>query len=85
VTFDPVRVMTMVRPAALELELDGLDDVGDDVVAGLVEELLVAADPASSPAAPQAVSTRARARPAAHGTGPHSVIFVTNPSLNSAI
>lgn len=84
VTFDPVTVMTMVRPAGLEL-LDELGELSDvDEVEELVEELVVTLGAASPPEPPHAASVRARARPVAHGMGARRVIFVTNPSLDSA-
>jgi hypothetical protein len=92
VTFVPVTVMSMVRPAGLELLVDELlvdelelllEELG--VVVAEVDELVVAG---SSPALPQAVRPRvrgsARASPAAYVRGARGVIFVTNPSLNSA-
>ena len=70
----------MVRPAGLLDELDEEeDDELDDEV--LLEVLL----PGSSPDPPQAVRDSAIASPAAYEIGRRSVIFVTNPSLNSAI
>lgn len=75
----------MVRPAWLldEAELEGEDE--DEVDELDDEELVVVLPPVSSPDPPHAVRESARASPAAYEIGRRSVIFVTNPSLNSAI
>jgi hypothetical protein len=76
----------MVRPAGLEL-LDEVELLLEEpcVVVGDEDALLVAG---SSPELPHAarpsVRGNARASPAAYVRGARSVIFVTNPSLNSA-
>jgi hypothetical protein len=84
--------MSMVRPAALELldepdELEALELL-EEVAEGVVEEEVELPVPASSPELPHAarprVSGRARASPTAYPRGARSVIFVTNPSLDSA-
>jgi hypothetical protein len=81
----------MVRPAAL-LELldeDDEDDVDDEEVDDELEEdddeVVLVDPPGSSPDPPQAVRESARASPAAYEIGTRSVIFVTNPSVDSAI
>jgi len=80
-------VMSMVRPVGLELVLDELELLLEelDVVVADVDEPVV---PGSSPELPHAarprVSGSARASPAACVRGARRVIFVTNPSLNSA-
>jgi len=81
----PVMVTTMVRPAEL---LDEDEDEGEDEdeVDELGDEaLVVVLPPVSSPDPPQPVRDSARASPAAYEIGTRSVIFVTNPSLDSAI
>jgi hypothetical protein len=80
-TLLPVTVTTMVRPAGL-LDEDDDDDEEEDE---LDEVLVVVVPPGSSPEPPQAVRASARASPAAYEIGTRSVIFVTNPSLNSAV
>ena len=87
-TFEPVTVMAMVRPAGLELDELEPDDVvelaPDDVVEVLLLGLVGPGDPASSPVLPQAATVSTRASPAAYDRGARGVIFVTNPSLDSA-
>jgi hypothetical protein len=75
----------MLRPVGLLDELDEEGDDEDDVDELDDEALVVVLPPVSSPDPPQAVRDSARASPAAHEIGTRSVIFVTNPSLNSAI
>jgi hypothetical protein len=84
VTLLPVTVMPIVRPAGLldDDEDDDAEDVDElEEVADVDDEVLVAAS--SDP--PQAARDRASASPAPYEIGRRSVIFVTNPSLNSAI
>jgi hypothetical protein len=79
--------MAMVRPEGLD-ELDELAALEDDELAGGA----VVVAPWSSPPPPQAVRDAvrdevrdtARASPAAYERGVRGVIFVTNPSLDSA-
>ena len=78
----------MVRPVELLDEEDDADDVEDDNEGEedeLEEVLVVVLPPGSSPDPPHAVRASARASPAAYEIGTRSVIFVTNPSLNSAV
>jgi hypothetical protein len=80
----------MVRPAGADAEVE--DEVEDEDAAGGLDvvELVVLGpvvldvpDPAASPPE-QAARDAARASPAAYERGARSVIFVTNPSLDSA-
>jgi hypothetical protein len=82
-TFEPVTVMSMVRPAGLELLLDEVEEL-DELDEVMLLELLVPLVPGSSPELPHAVRVRARASPTAYRRGVRGVIFVTNPSLDSA-
>ena len=86
-TLLPVTVTTMDRPAGLlgddEDEREGDEDDGDEL-ADVDDPLLVVAPPASSADPPQPVTDNASASPAAYAMGVRSVIFVTNPSLDSA-
>jgi hypothetical protein len=75
----------MVRPAGLLDELDEEEDDEVEVDELDDEALVVVLPPGSSPDPPHAVRASAMASPAAYEMGTRSVIFVTNPSLNSAI
>jgi hypothetical protein len=86
VTVEPLTVMAMVRPDALELDDEDADEEDEDddeeVDEVLVVDVLLMAG--SSPELPHAASARAMgAASAAHVSGARRVIFVTNPSLDS--
>jgi len=80
-TLLPVTVMAMVRPAVEVLEVPDAPEVLDEELDG---DPVVVPTAGSSPDPPQAVRDTARASPAAYERGTRRVIFVTNPSLNSA-
>ena len=76
----------MVRPDGLEvLLLEVLEEAGEDGAGELLLEVREVVVPGSSPEVPQAVRVRATASPTKHVVGGRGVIFVTNPSLDSAI
>jgi hypothetical protein len=76
----------MVRPAGVGADVEDEEAAGGLEVVELVVLALVVLDvpdPAASPPE-QAARDAARASPAAYEKGTRSVIFVTNPSLDSA-